>query len=422
MNNNKCFTIIIACLIGASLLGCSVLTPETWSVLSTQPVTEAATEENTSVCITDAEDEASRPFIEKLIPDGSSSQEEAHTEISKEEIAFTKEEQIGKFVYERLNDQEQQLYAEIFTILNNMETDKEISTLNSEPVDRIFQCVMSDHPDLFYVDGYYMTKFTTGGKISSIEFSGKYMKTTAERERAQDQIDSYVNHCMAGIPPNTSDYEKVKYIYEYLVQNTEYSSESSDNQNICSVFLEGKSVCQGYAKATQYLLELSGVPCTLISGTVKNGESHAWNLAYVDGVWCYIDTTWGDAFINTEDGGIEQTNDVNYDYLCVDDEILGQTHQIKTTLMLPVCDSLQNYYYVREGTYFTSYDEARIEQLFSEGYEQGKEKLTLKCASGEIYQEMLKHLIEQQKVFELLHSSSIKYMTVEDSHTITFYL
>lgn len=50
------------------------------------------------------------------------------------------------------------------------------------------------------------------------------------------------------------------------------------------------AICGGYAQALQMLFERAGIPCWTVSGQA-NGENHMWNIAYLDGQWCYFDAT-----------------------------------------------------------------------------------------------------------------------------------
>ena len=72
------------------------------------------------------------------------------------------------------------------------------------------------------------------------------------------------------------------------MRTVNYDLNAENNQNIISVFLEGRTVCQGYACATKYLMDLLDIPCTIVTGTA-NGEPHAWNLIELDGAYYYMD-------------------------------------------------------------------------------------------------------------------------------------
>lgn len=329
---------------------------------------------------------------------------------------------IKRYAYDQLTEEEQKLYLEIYNVFDNMAEDITLSSKNPEDVDRIFQYVMDDHPEFFFVEGYSMSKYTTNDVLTSLSLSGKYTKTVEERENCQEQIDEYVNTCLADAPLNGTQYDLVKYIYDYLVTHTDYDLTAVDNQNICSVFIGGKSVCQGYAKATQYLLEQEGITCILVSGTVKNGESHAWNLADIDGNWCYIDTTWGDASYQMESTEVSYPQ-VNYDYLGVNQELLQQTHFLSSELTLPACTSLDEYYYVKEGCYFEETDSEKLQSLIQRYYEEGKETLTIKCASQETYDAFIKELIDQEKIFDyFINSGNVRYARMDDTLELLFYL
>ncbi|MGN1147647.1 MAG: transglutaminase domain-containing protein, partial [Lachnospiraceae bacterium] len=234
--------------------------------------------------------------------------------------------------------------------------------------------------------------------------------------------------CLAGISMEASDYEKVKYVYVYLNSHTEYDQNAEDNQNICSVFIDRQSVCQGYAKATQYLLNKLGIGATLVIGSVYGGERHAWNLVLIDGKFYYVDTTWGDAsyqIVETgNSGSVSSLPSINYDYLCVTTEQLLTTHEIDNVVPLPSCVSMDANYYVMEGAYFTAYDEAGLSALFEKGYDEGRTDVTLKCSDREVYDTFCNELVTNQRIFDYLNSpgGTIAYAVDADKLSLTFWL
>ena len=296
------------------------------------------------------------------------------------------------YAYGKLSAEKQELYLEIRDALINFEEDVRLSSCDKEEISDVFQCVLNDHPEIFYVEGYTYTEYTLGEILKKITFTGSYRFKQEEIAEKQKLIDAYAERCLSGMPAYADDYTKVKYIYEYLIHNTEYDAAVGDNQNICSVFIEGRSVCQGYAKATQYLLNKAGVFATLVLGHVVGGEGHAWNLVRIDGEYYYVDTTWGDASyqaVGTSTGyPAEKIPTINYDYLCVPTEQMNLTHTLDNVVELPECNSMAANYYVREGFYFTEWNEEQVERIFHEEYEKGSAYVTLKCVNEDVYRQM----------------------------------
>lgn len=113
----------------------------------------------------------------------------------------------------------------------------------------------------------------------------------------------------------TSDYEKVRLVYEWVCNNIWYDYDSylgveSSDYSVQStkVLKSKKSVCEGFADLTAALLRSQGIPTKVISGYAlgvstkgawnssnqkTSKTNHAWNEAYVDGRWVILDTTWG---------------------------------------------------------------------------------------------------------------------------------
>lgn len=352
---------------------------------------------------------------------------EASTGLSQEKKADLMRQQQSLYAFSTLQVTEQNLYVEMLYALTHYVEEMEVSTTDTEEIDRIFQCVMLDHPEIFYADGYSFVKYTLGEEVKKITFTGTYLYSPEERQKREALIEERVSQILSRLPEEASDYERVKFVYEWVIHHTEYDREARDNQNICSVFLEGRSVCQGYAKAAQFLLQRLNLPSVLVIGTVDNAEGHAWNLVSVDNAWYYLDTTWGDAsyLVKQENPNpSEHIPDINYDYLCVTTGELQRTHSFSDLVPLPECKAMEANYYVREGAYFAEADWQQLENLAARYREEKRETLTLKCKTEEVYQEMMNELLEEQRIFDYLkpEGDSILYTDSPKQLSITFWM
>ena len=293
------------------------------------------------------------------------------------------------YAYSRLNESERKVYDEVYTAIVKYLDKMPVSTTNPDTLDKVFNCVMIDHPEIFYVNGYRYTKYTVGDVIKRMAFVANYTYSKQEADAISADIDTIATGILMNVNQGSSDYDKIKYIFDTIVLQTEYEVDSPDNQNVISVLINKRSVCQGYSKTMQLLLNRLNIPCTLCNGVVIGGERHAWNVVKADGKWYYLDVTWGDASYRLSDESDPGTEaivpDVNYDYFLVPYAELIKTHEIRTVIDMPDASSLDDNYYVHEGLYFTQYDDAKLRGVFDTAMANGQNYVVIKCSDANAY-------------------------------------
>ena len=104
------------------------------------------------------------------------------------------------------------------------------------------------------------------------------------------------------IKPEDSARDKIKIIHDYIINNSKYDKERSDNKiinyksdNAYGVLIENFGLCGGYTDAMMLFLEKFNIPNYKIST-----ENHVWNYVKVEDKWWHLDLTWDDPV--AEDG------------------------------------------------------------------------------------------------------------------------
>ena len=107
-----------------------------------------------------------------------------------------------------------------------------------------------------------------------------------------------------------SDYESAYAISKWLEDNIAVDDYKSEGRSYDSVALEpedvlnkGKTVCEGYARLTQALLRARGIPALHVIGYLDGGL-HAWNIAYIDEHWLWMDNMYGTRWFDASTIGL----------------------------------------------------------------------------------------------------------------------
>ncbi len=165
----------------------------------------------------------------------------------------------------------------------------------------VWKTARMEFPEFYWIDN----EVTCGQKTLNVQIYEEY--ALGETRRAlQTELEGVANACLDYLTADMSTVEIALTVYDYVVDTLQYAyvegtttpSEETWAHNIVGI-IDGKGVCETYAKAYEYLLSLVGVETLTVSGAAGTGNSsawelHAWNIVHIDGVWYTVDATWGD--------------------------------------------------------------------------------------------------------------------------------
>lgn len=208
-------------------------------------------------------------------------------------------------------------------------------SITSKELDAVLEVYRNDYPQHFWLGKQY-TVHTNGGTVMSIE--PFYTMTGDQLISAKNAFNTTVELALSGITEDMSEFEIELYLHDYLANKVAYTLEATYAHDAYGALVEGKAVCEGYARAFQYLLMQAGIPSYVVTGESK-GEAHAWNLVKIDGEYYYVDLTWDD-----------QGNDNFYAYFNVTTERLEEDHTIAEQVYdLPTCTATAANYFTIYG-------------------------------------------------------------------------
>ena len=72
---------------------------------------------------------------------------------------------------------------------------------------------------------------------------------------------------------------------------------------------------------------------------------------------------------------------------------------------MPVCDHIDDNYYVREGAFFTEASLAAFEDLVARRRAEGSPIVTFKCANEDVYNQMMAELIDASRIFDYIYKA-----------------
>lgn len=320
-------------------------------------------------------------------------------ELRRMEVAQS-EEGHQEYYFKQLNEEEQRVYRELLKGIRAREKDFYLTLSQDDSIDRCYHAVLKDHPEIFWVHNHEKIYKTTYSDSDYCTFTPGYIYTESEISEIQNAMEAGFQEVSSLIPADASDYEKVRIVYTYVIDNTQYQA-SDDDQSIASVFWKKEAVCAGYAGAVQYLLERIGVPCIYVDGSTQGStEGHAWNIVKLDGEYYYVDATNGDQpdFLNGNAAQLEEHKTIIYDYLCPFPEEYEKKYIRSEELTVPDCTAKDMNFYVLNQGCFDGYDWETIYDYCKMRLDNGAAVVRFKFSNQEAFAAACNELLDNGEV------------------------
>ena len=226
--------------------------------------------------------------------------------------------------YEMLGDTQKAIYRQIYANADAMTKQfAPVENITSGDLKNAFTAVVNDHPELFWVETAYKYRHAPTGQVADITLA--YNVTANNIDKAKSDFQAAAKEITDTVYGIYTAYDREKKVHDELISRVKYDANAPMNQSAYSALVYGRTVCAGYARALQYLLQQFDIPCYYVTGYA--GENHAWNIVKLDDGYYNVDSTWDD------------TNPNTYDYFnCSDDDYAKDHARRDLSLYLPPCN------------------------------------------------------------------------------------
>jgi len=173
--------------------------------------------------------------------------------------------------------------------------------------------------EAYNVSSYKMEMSSrSGSSIVKVKVNCVY-KMTAEMEadlniKARAIVESITSEGM-------SQSDKELAIHDWIVNNTTYDK-SYTIYDPYNTLIKHTGVCEGYSLLAQKMFTIAGIKSIIVEGT-SQGESHAWNMVYIDNKWRHVDATWDDP--------VSSRDILRHDYYNLTDKEISSDHSWDTS-------------------------------------------------------------------------------------------
>lgn len=263
-----------------------------------------------------------------------------------------------------------------------------------EVFDIVEKCV-KENPDVLYYSG---CSYLSSG-VLTFKYGIDQQSINRHIQLLNEKLDSILAQI---ILPNMTDYQKELAIHDYIINNCDYDISGYNSgmipqtsYNAYGALVLKVAVCEGYAEAAKMLLDRSGIPSSMVTGTFK-GQNHAWNIVKIAGKYYQLDVTFDDPVM------VDGSRALYYHYFNLTDDEMKIDHVWDSSLY-PSSNTTKYNYYVYNDLVVTGQQECIdfVAEKVAEGYTKVTVKVHDYKNSGFDYSRVIDEITGQLRLYTM---------------------
>ena len=235
-----------------------------------------------------------------------------------------------KWGYNQLTAVQKSAYEKVFDAAKSYTAQIDLSKLNIKASDfeKAYWAFDYDNPQFLMLgNGYSYSYYVSTGYLKSATIL--YSRTRSEIAPIEITFETIVNRVISNAKTQLTDYGKLKYIHDWIVNNTDYTLNGPAYKSEADgAVVYGKALCEGYSKTFMYMAQKLGFDCICVVGKA-NGVAHMWNMVKLGGSWYHVDVTFDDPIMS--DG----SKALYHDHFLIGTYEINKTHTIDNPIGVP---------------------------------------------------------------------------------------
>lgn len=334
------------------------------------------------------------------------------TDFSKTQMVYASDG-VTRYYYHTLSEEGRLAYTLILDSIRTHPSEIEIPQLNDADFHEMFCALSYDNPDLLCMTNESQI-VVRGAKAY---FVPQYFTDAHTCESHRQALENAADSILSGVHADMDDFDKELYFHDRICECTVYAPNDSRTVGYSAydALVQGQAVCEGYARAMQFLLNRADVQNYLVTGiateTDGTSEGHMWNVVTIRGDNYYLDVTWDDMDEN-DDSRYSHTyfNVTSADILKNHLEIQPENNN---------CTATAFNYFVRRDLYIKKYNadaQALLIREIRNANQNETHGFEVRFANTDAYQSAVSDLIDNDAISELvrkaMRGTAVRYESV----------